>query len=420
MKTENENLAAENTPAGGRPTDPTPGTAFTPNPTSRRSRYIVIGSALVVLAAGLVAGIIPRVHAQGQLAARARAVVIPEVDVATATRADRPIDLTLPGDTHAYEETEIFARADGYLLKWNTDIGAKVAAGQVLAQIDTPELDQELLQSQAELVQAEANLALARSTAERWQALLKDHAVSQQEVDEKNGALAARAADVKAAQAAVSRLENLASYKEVRAPFAGTVTRRFVDTGALIHGGGSGNASALFELARMDMLRVHVNVPQAYLRDVKVGSPVAVRVAEFPDRVFPGKVVRTSGAFDPATRTLLTEIEVANQDGTLFPGIHVTVDLSLEQAAPPLVVSETSVMNGSDGSQIALVDDADAIHLQKVQLGRDFGKSVEIVGGLREGARFVTNPTDNLANGMRVKVAGAPRPKTTGSQVAKL
>src|SRR5260370_23133434 len=218
------------------------------------------------------------------------------------------VQLALPGDVRAFEETKIYARADGYLLKWNSDIGGKVEGGKVLAEIDTPELDQELNQSRAALAQAQANVMLARSSAERWQGLLKSRAVSQQEVDEKTSALAAREADVKAAEAVVARLEKLSSFKEVRAPFSATITRRHVDTGALIRAGGNG--SALFELAQTDTLRVQVNVPQAYLRDIAVGSPVAIVVAEYPARTFPGKVLRTGGAFDVVTRTMLTEIEV--------------------------------------------------------------------------------------------------------------
>jgi RND family efflux transporter MFP subunit len=382
---------------------------------SRTNRALVIGGVAVLLAAGLVGGIVPRVRAQGKLVATAKAVTHQTVSVTNATRISRTVMLSLPGDVHAYEEAEIHARAAGYLLKWHTDIGTKVTAGQLLAEIDTPELDQELNQARAALAQTKANVALARSTAERWQGLLKESAVSQQEADEKNSAYIARAADVTAAEAAVSRLEKLASFKEVRAPFAGTITRRSVDAGALIRPGGG--ASALFQLAQTDTLRVRVNVPQAYLRDVIAGTPVSVQVAEYPDRTFTGKVLRTSGAFDPATRTLLTEIEVPNRDGALFPGIHVEAQLSLAQANPPIIVPATSVMIRNDGPQIAVVDTDSAIRLQKVQLGRDLGRSVEIVAGLSEGARIVTNPTDTLVEGSRVNVAGLVAPAT--KQIAR-
>ena len=384
---------------------------------SRRSRYAVIAGVALVIVAGLALGVIPRLRAQSKLVAATQEVTLRTVTVTNATRLASSVQLALPGDVRAFEETKIYARADGYLLKWNSDIGAKVEAGQVLAEIDTPELDQELNQSRAALAQAQANLVLARSSAERWQRLLKDRAVSQQEVDEKTSALAAREADVKAAEAAVARLEKLSSFKEVRAPFAGTITRRHVDTGALIRAGG--NASALFDLAQTDTLRVQVNVPQAYLRDIAIGSTVAIAVAEYPGRAFPGKVLRTSGAFDATTRTMLTEIEVPNRHGELFPGIHVDVQLTLAQANPPIVVPTRAVIIRGEGLQVAEVDDANAIRLRKVQAGRDLGRTVEIVSGLSDGARIVTNPTDTLVEGMPVRIAGTQTASAKANQIAK-
>jgi RND family efflux transporter MFP subunit len=387
--------------------------------TSRRNRFFVILCVVIALVIGLVAGILPRVRAGQKLATASQEVVHQSVNVTNVNRLQKPVELTLPGDVHAYEETEIFARADGYLLKWHTDIGTKVSAGQLLAEIDTPELDQELNHARAALAQAQANLKLARSSAERWVALLKDRAVSQQEVDEKDGSLAAREADVNAAKSMVLRLEKLTNFKEVRAPFAGTITRRTANTGDLIHAGGSGAASALFHLAQAETLRVHVNVPQAYLRDISTGSPVHVLVAEYPNRNFEGKVIRTSGAFDVTTRTLLTEVEVPNADGALFPGIHVDVQLSLAQGNPPIVVPATSIITRKDGLQVAVVDDANAIHLQKVQVGRDLGQTIEIVGGLNEGSRVVTNPSDTLTDGTQVKVTGTDSSNKVTAQIAK-
>ena len=384
---------------------------------SRRSRYAVIAGVALVIVAGLALGVIPRLRAQSKLVAATQEVTLRSVTITNATRLASSVQLALPGDVRAFEETKIYARADGYLLKWNSDIGAKVEAGQVLAEIDTPELDQELNQSRAALAQAQANLVLARSSAERWRRLLKDRAVSQQEVDEKTSALAAREADVKAAEAAVARLEKLSSFKEVRAPFAGTITRRHVDTGALIRAGG--NASALFDLAQTDTLRIQVNVPQAYLRDIAIGSTVAIAVAEYPGRAFPGKVLRTSGAFDATTRTMLTEIEVPNRNGELFPGIHVDVQLTLAQANPPIVVPARAVIIRGEGLQVAEVDDANAIRLQKVQAGRDLGRTVEIVSGLSDGARIVTNPTDTLVEGMLVRIAGTQTASAKANQIAK-
>src|SRR4051812_5275202 len=386
-------------------------------PASYRSRVAILGAVTAVLAIGLAVGVIPRLRAQSKREVASREIAPQVVTVTNVSRSKSGVQFLLPGDVHAYEQTRLFARADGYLLKWNVDIGSRVQSGQVLAEVDTPELDQELNQSKAALAQAEANLLLARSSSARWDGLLKDRAVSQQEVDERSSALAAREADMKAAEAAVLRLEKLTSFKEIRAPFAGTITRRFVDTGALIHAGG--NASALFDLAQMDKLRVHVNVPQAYLREVVIGSAVAVHVAEYPERVFSGTVLRTSGAFDAATRTLLAEIETPNQDGALYPGIHVDVQFSLAQSAPPIVVPATAVIARNEGVQVATLDESNLVHLQKVQVGRDLGRTVEIVAGLTEGARIVTNPTDTLAEGMPVKVAPVPVAKSASSQIAR-
>ena len=371
-------------------------------PAKRRTQGLVLSSAL--LAAGLVlaAGIIPRLRAHGKLVEASHETTRPNVVVTQVTHSAVNPELILPASVRAFEETTLYSRANGYLSKWLVDIGGKVEAGQVLAEIDTPELDQELNQSRAALAQAEANLVLAKSTAERWVGLLKDRAVSQQEVDEKAGALAARQADVNAGGAAVRRLEQLTSYKQITAPFSGIVTRRNVDTGALILAGGSGSANALFAVAQISTLRVFVDVPQAHMRDVTVNLPVQVRVSEFPDRTFPGKVVRTAGALDPATRTLLTEVQVDNHDGALMPGIHAEVKIELAQSEPPIVVPATSILNVGEGSRVAVVNSAQTIHLQKVQLGRDLGTSIEIVAGLADNSVIVLNPSDTLRDGTQV------------------
>ena len=382
-------------------------------PATGRTKALVLGAALAAAAVVLTLGIVPRVRAHGQLVAASRENSRLTVVTTNVTRATLNPELVLPASVRAYEETALFSRANGYLSKWLVDIGGKVEAGQVLAEIDTPDLDQELNQSRAALAQAEANLVLARSTAGRWVGLLKDRAVSQQEVDEKAGALAARQADVNAAEAAVRRLEQLTSYKQITAPFAGIVTRRNVDTGALILAGGSGNAGALFEVAQISTLRVFVDVPQAHMRDVTVDLPVQIRVSEFPGRTFSGKVVRTAGALDPATRTLRTEVQVDNRDGTLMPGIHAEVNIALAQSEPPLVVPPTSVMTRSEGSLVAVVDSAQTIHLQKVRLGRDLGTSIEVVAGLADNSIIVLNPSDTLRDGTQVfaqgRSAGSPQ-----------
>jgi len=398
VKTEIPNPA----PILNSPADPTP------VPANRRSKAVVILVAMLAVGMVLAAGIVPRLRAQDKLALASRESAGVSVVVTNVTRSAIIPELLLPASVRAFEETTLYSRANGYLSKWLVDIGGKVEAGQVLAEIDTPELDQELNQSRAALAQADANLALSKSTADRWRSLLKDKAVSEQEADEKAGALAAREADVNAAKAAVRRLEQLTSYKQIRAPFSGIVTRRNVDTGALILAGSGGAANPLFNLAQISTLRVFVDVPQAYMRDVSINLPVEIRVSEFPHRVFSGKVVRTAGALDPATRTLLTEVQVDNQDGVLMPGIHAEARLRLAQNEPPIVVPATSVMIRGEGTLVALVDAGQAIHLQKVQIGRDLGTSIEIVAGLADHATIVLNPSDALKDGTQVLAQAAP------------
>jgi membrane fusion protein (multidrug efflux system) len=389
-----------------------------PAPANKRTKALVLVATVLVAGLVLALGIVPRLRAHDKLVQASQATARPTVVVTNVTRSTLAAELTLPANVRAFEATTLYSRANGYLSKWLVDIGAKVEAGQVLAEIDTPELDQELAQSRATLAQAEANLTLARSTAERWQGLLTGRAVSQQEVDEKAGALAARQADVRAAGAAVRRLEQLTSYKQITAPFSGIVTRRNVDTGALILAGGSGNANPLFELAQVSTLRVFVDVPQAHMRDVTVNLPVEIRVSEFPDRTFTGKVVRTAGALDANTRTLLTEVQIDNRDGALMPGIHAEVKLKLAQSEPPIVVPATSVMNRSEGSLVAVVNGGQTIHLQQVRLGRDFGTGIEVVAGLADNTTIVLNPSDTLKEGTQV-LSQATGTNAATAQLAK-
>jgi RND family efflux transporter MFP subunit len=387
-------------------------------PASRRAKAVILGGAIVATVLVLSIGIVPRVRAHEKLAQVSKESVQPSVVVTNVSRSAARAEVVLPANVKAFEEASLYARADGYLTKWMVDIGGKVAAGQVLAEIDTPDLDQELNQSRATLAQSRANLALARSTAARWQGLLKDRAVSQQEVDEKAGALAAREADLNAAEAAVRRLEQLTSYKQIIAPFAGIVTRRNVDTGALIVTGRNGGGSPLFELAQISTLRVFVDVPQAHMRDVTVDLPVEIRVAEFPDRTFTGKVVRTAGALNASTRTLLTEVQVDNRDGALMPGIHAEVKLSLNPTEPPVVVPGTAVIIRGEGTMVAVVDPEQIVHLKPVRLGRDLGTSIEVVSGLAENTTIVLNPADTLKEGTRVN-SQAIQKEAKSSQLAK-
>jgi RND family efflux transporter MFP subunit len=300
----------------------------------------------------------------------------------------------------AFVETPIYARTAGYLTKWYVDIGGKVAAGQLLALIDTPEVDQQLRQAQAAQLQAEANLDLAKTTADRWQNLLKSDGVSQQEVDQNVSAYKARQADFQAAAANVDRLKYLQSVQRVTAPFSGVITARNVDIGALI---ASGNSQPLFKLAQVNVLRVYVNAPEPYGNDMRPGVPAELHVAEFENRTFAGTVVRTAGAIDPASRTLLTEVDVPNPKGEIMPGAYAEVGFHLQGAAQALVVPSNTLIFRSAGAQIAVVEN-DRAHLRDVKLGRDFGTSLEILSGVHDTDDLILNPPDSLSDDQPVAV----------------
>jgi membrane fusion protein, multidrug efflux system len=374
------------------------------------SRPLVIVLAVAFVALIYFVGIRPRLLASSELADRARAVGHPPVNVTVAHHSPSANEVILPASLEALQEAPIYARTSGYLAKFLVDLGDHVTAGQPLALIDAPEVDQELNQATAALEQAAANLELARSSATRWQDLGAQNAVAQQEVDEKVAALAARQADVHAAQANVARLTQLKGYQTIVAPFAGVISARNVDIGALITAGGTGRA--LFRLAQVGTLRVYASVPQTYFNSVKPGLDVDVLINEFPGRVFPGKVVRVAGALDAATRTLLTEVQIPNEKGELVAGLFGQVRFKLTAGEPPLIIPSNAVILRGDGTFVATVDAANTVHFAKVKLGRDFGLQVEISAGLADGATVVANPSDALSEGQVVEpIAPAPAKK---------
>ena len=361
---------------------------------------------VVVVAAGVIAvvyffGVAPRIHARSLLAERSRAAGRPSVSVVKAATAPLATELLLPASLQPIQEASIYARTDGYIARLLVDLGDQVKAGQPLAIIEGPEVDQALNQSRAALEQARANLELARSSATRWTDLGTQNAVPQQEIDEKQAAFAARKADVAAAEANVSRLTQLKAYQTITAPFDGAISARNVDVGALITAGSSGRE--LFRLAQTGTLRVYINVPQTYFRSLHPGLEVDVLLNEFPGRVFPGKVARLAGALDAATRTLVAEIQIPNEAGEVLAGMFGQVRLRLRASTPPLVIPSNAVMLGTAGPTVATVDSADKIHLMKVKLGRDFGSQVEIAEGLTAGDHVVTNPSDTLSDGLLVE-----------------
>jgi RND family efflux transporter MFP subunit len=307
--------------------------------------------------------------------------------------------LALPGTLQGYIEAPIAARISGYLMRWNKDIGSRVAKGEVLAEISNPESDQELAQAVAAREQLASNLQLTKVSLERWQNLWRDKAVSQQEYDERRHAYAQAQSNLAAADANIRRLKELQGYKLVKAPFAGVITRRNANVGDLVQAGGR----PLFQLAQTDPLRVYVYVPQTYALRVKPGESVTVTQAELPGMKFEGKIVRTAGAIDPANRSLQTEISLPNREGKLLPGAYVNVALPAG-GAQILTVPTNALLIRAEGIRVAVVDGSGKVRLQPVTVGKDFGQRVQILNGLTASDELVLNPSDSLADGDRVTV----------------
>jgi RND family efflux transporter MFP subunit len=314
--------------------------------------------------------------------------------------------LALPGTLQGQVQAPISARASGYVKRWTKDIGAKVEKGELLAEIETPEIAEQLSQAVAAREQSAATLSLANSTVERWESLRKKDVVSQQELDERRSGVVQARANVAAADANVQRLRQLDAFKRVTAPFAGVITKRNVDVGDLIDAGGGGGGRALFVLTQTDPLRVYLNVPQTYAQLIKTGQSVTVTQSELRGQTFKGTIARTAGAIDSATRTLQVEVALPNPDGTLLPGAYVQVALPMA-ASTVLRVPTNALLFRSDGSRVALVDGSGRVTLRKVQIGRNLGEEMELLDGVSASDRMVLNPTDSLADGDMVQIASA-------------
>ena len=386
--------------------EPTP-----PSGTRKRIGTVSAFALVILLGAFFMLGVWPRLHA-GKAIANVQKDLRPNVVVVPAQRAKANMELTLPGTLLPIQEALIFARTNGYVKQWKVDIGEQVKQGQMLAEIETPEIDRELKQSLANQQQVKANMELARSTAERWKAVLKENAVSPQEVDEKVSALKARQADYAASQASVERLIQMKSFQRVTAPFAGTVTGRNVEIGQLISAGNPDPNRWMFKVAKMDTLKLYINVPQSHMRMIKTDLPVNVILKEFP-QPFVGKVLRTAGALDPQSKTLLTEINVPNEKFELAAGMFVQAKFALNQTEPNILLPANTLMIRQDGPQVAAVTN-NTVQLRKVKLGRDLGTQIEILSGVEEKDMIVTNPTDAMRDGVNVnmKVAEPDKPAT--------
>jgi RND family efflux transporter MFP subunit len=313
-------------------------------------------------------------------------------------------DLVLPGTMEAFVEAPIYARTNGYLKKWYRDIGSRVRQGEILADIDTPEVDQQLSQARAELTTVQANAHLSEITSSRYAELLKTDGVSKQEVDNAAGDLAAKKANVQSAEANVRRLEEMKSFQHVYAPFAGVITRRNVDTGTLINAGNTGSSQQLFYLAQMSPLRVYVRVPEIYANAIRTGLGAYLELAQNPGQRFEGKVARTSEAIDAGTRTLLTEVDVPNHNGALLPGGYAQVHLQVKVTGARLTVPVNALLFRSEGLRAVVVDANHKTHLRQLTVGRDYGTALEVLQGLDVNDWIVLNPADSLEEGQEVRV----------------
>jgi len=375
-----------------------------PAPAGRTPLFVLAAFGLLLLIAAGVT-VFSRSRARAQLESDTLESTVPTVSVIHPKRTPARIQLELPGNITAFEEAPIYARVSGYLKHWFTDIGTQVKAGQPLAEIETPELDEELNQANAALAQAKANLEIARISAERWQRLRQTDSVSQQDTDVRVATWQAQQANVNAAEANVKRLTELTNFKLLAAPFSGIITARTMDAGTLIT---AGSSREIFRLARIDPLRVYVSLPQAYSQMVKTNDVATLTFSELPGQTFTGKVDRTAGAIDPVSRTLLTEILVSNQDGILFPGAHTMVRVNLATGVNPVIVPVNTLLFRNDqGVQAGLVDSNGIVRLADLTVGRDYGTTVEIVHGLSESDNVILNPSDSLEAGIQVRVAGA-------------
>jgi RND family efflux transporter MFP subunit len=376
--------------------------------TKRLAGFLILLLAIVIAAGIVIAGITPRLRARQTLREETDRLAAPPVNVIHPSRAAHGEEVVLPGNIQAFTDAPIYARTNGYLKRWYFDIGARVKAGALLAEIESPEIDQQLQQAREELNTAQANLRLGQLTAERYTNLFKTDSVAKQDVDNAVQDAAAKGATVKSAEANVARLEQLVGFEKVCAPFDGVVTARNTDVGQLIESGSSGGAAReLFHMAALDRLRVFVNVPQSYSHDAKPGMRVDLTLPEIPQRRFNGTLVRTAGAMDPATRTLTVEVDVSNTARLLFPGAYAEVHFKIQAATETLVIPSTSLIFRGNGLRVPIVENGNRIALKTVTVGRDFGNTIEIVAGLPADASVVANPPDSLVEGEPVRVMPA-------------
>jgi RND family efflux transporter MFP subunit len=389
------------------PTDTGRSEQMPPKPSSR---WTLVGVAVAVLVVGAViySGIHQRVQAETTLGVNTERAAVPTVTVVQPLSGNVSQEIVLPGNTQAFSDTPIYARTNGYLKRWYVDIGAHVTQGQLLAEIETPEVDQQLEQARADLKNAQANEHLAQITAARWQNLLKTNAVSKQETDQAVSDLSARQASVDSTTANVHRLEQLQSFEKVYAPFAGVITARNTDIGALINAGAGGVPQELFHMAAVNKLRVYVAVPETDSQAAQTGAKATLTLDEYPGEIFQGTIVRNSDSIDAASRTLNVEVDVANAQGRIKTGAYVFVHLNNPQSRQAmghsLTIPADTLLFRSEGLRVGVVRNSRA-ELVPITIGRDFGATVEVVAGLQPTDQVIVNPSDSLTSGSQVQVS---------------
>ncbi len=381
---------------------------FSPRPKINRGKValmVVVPLAAIVLV--IYSGIHSRAAAESRLKQRTEDAAIPTVSVVFPQRAAPTQEIVLPGNTQAFSDAPIYARTNGYLKLWHFDIGAHVKKGQLLAEIETPEIDQQLQQAQAELDSAQANLGIAKITAARWQDLVSTGSVSQQETDQAVSNLSAVKAAVESSAANMRRLEQLQSFEKIYAPFDGIITARNTDIGALIDAGANAQPKELFHITAIRTLRVYVSVPEVYSRAARPGAPATLTLDEFPGQTFHGTLVRNANSIDVASRTLLVEVDVDNPTGQLLPGAYVFVHLKLPDETRSVTIPSNALIFRKEGLQVGLVRNGKA-ELVPVKIGRDYGNAVEIVSGLQPTDAVIVDPSDSLVAGLPVRQSNKP------------
>ncbi len=396
MTVQEENIE---TGQGGAPVPPPK-----PRKSTLRGLLIILAVGAIVLAYVIYTGVTSRARADVDLQRATLANAVPTVTVVHPKLSSGAQEIAVPGNMQAFIDTPIWGRASGYLKAWYADIGARVKAGQLLAEIESPETDQQLQQAKEDLTTAQANLKLAQITAERYNNLFKTDSVSKQDVDNAVQDAAAKTAGVASAQANVKRLEQLVSYEKIFAPFDGVVTARNIDVGALVSAGTNAPGKELFHLTSISTLRVYVNVPEVYDRAARAGGDAYLTLTEFPGHQFHGTVVRNANAIDTASRTLLVEVDVKNPSGELLPGSYVSVHLKLPSKVQAVTVPVNTLLFRSEGLRVGVVRQG-RVDLVPVTIGRDFGNEVELVSGVTSQDDIIVNPSDSIVAGQQVRIA---------------